>query len=94
MDAPAEGGPGKYVAPARRAGAVLSSAGMQQDQLPSIRVSNLPTDVKEEDLRDLFEQFGRIKKVYLGKDKKTGDFKVSYQIHLTNYPGWHGVPTI
>ncbi|OQV21756.1 putative Eukaryotic translation initiation factor 3 subunit G [Hypsibius exemplaris] len=67
------GGTGKYVPPSRRAG--FEATMMQSDQLPSIRVSNLPSDVKEDDLRELFETFGRIKKVYLGKDKKTGDFK-------------------
>jgi translation initiation factor 3 subunit G len=73
----AEGGTGKYVPPSRREG-FSGSTMMQTDTHPSIRVSNLPTDVKEDDLRELFETFGRIKKVYLGKDKKTGDFKVSF----------------
>lgn len=55
---------------------------MSSDQLPSVRVSNLPSDIKEDDLRELFEGFGRIKKVYLGKDKKTGEFKVfSLRLH-------------
>lgn len=74
---PSDGGAtGKYVAPSRRAGFQGTASAQQGDQLPSVRVSNLPTDVKEEDLRDLFEQFGKIKKVYLGKDKRTQEFKV------------------
>ena len=73
---------GKYVAPSRRAGFTGTSSAQQGDQLPSVRVSNLPTDVKEEDLRDLFETFGRIKKVYLGKDKKTQEFKVRLLVLL------------
>ncbi|GAV04774.1 hypothetical protein RvY_15000 [Ramazzottius varieornatus] len=73
---PSDGGAtGKYVAPSRRAGFQGTASAQQGDQLPSVRVSNLPTDVKEEDLRDLFEQFGKIKKVYLGKDKRTQEFK-------------------
>ncbi|XP_055328457.1 eukaryotic translation initiation factor 3 subunit G-like [Paramacrobiotus metropolitanus] len=75
ISAPEPGGGGKYVPPSRRMGASLPTSSMQQDSFPSIRVSNLPQDVKEEDLRELFDRFGRIKKVYLGKDKKTGDFR-------------------
>ena len=68
---------GKYVPPSMREG-FAGTTMMSSDQLPSIRVSNLPSDIKEDDLRELFDTFGRIKKVYLGKDKKTGDFKVFF----------------
>lgn len=37
----------------------------------TIRVTNISEDTKEEDLQELFANFGRISRVYLAKDKET-----------------------
>jgi len=70
--ASAGGAPGKYVPPGARSGATgaqsagstfnLDEFGMKDT---TIRVSNLTKSVNEDDLRDLFEPFGRVAKVKL-----------------------------
>lgn len=74
---PGAGGPGtggKYVPPSMRAGA---SAGTQMgarsgSDLPTLRVTNVSEDTQESDLRDLFGKFGRVARVYVGRDRETG----------------------
>lgn len=77
---------GKYVPPSMRgAGAQASSdsrypgAGGNRDDLPTLRVTNVSDDVEEEDLRLLFDKAiqgrGRIMRVYVGKDRETGQKK-------------------
>lgn len=43
-----------------------------RDDLPTLRVTNLSEDVQEGDLWDLFGRFGRISRIYVGKDQETG----------------------
>jgi translation initiation factor 3 subunit G len=43
-----------------------------RDDLPTLRVTNLSEDVQESDLWDLFGRFGRISRIYVGKDQETG----------------------
>lgn len=72
--APAIGG--KYVPPSMRAGArgageSMRGAGSRED-LPTLRVTNISEDTAESDLRDLFGTFGRVARVYVGRDRETG----------------------
>lgn len=78
------GGPGgaggKYVPPSMRAGAGRGAGEMMggrggplnRDDLPTLRVTNVSEDTDENDLRDLFSRFGRVTRVFIGKDRDTG----------------------
>ncbi|KZV76620.1 translation initiation factor 3, RNA-binding subunit [Peniophora sp. CONT] len=72
------GGPSKYVPPSMRAGArgagesMNRPGGGNRDDLPTLRVTNISEDVQEQDLRDLFGTFGRVARVYVGRDRETG----------------------
>lgn len=37
-----------------------------------MRVTNVSEDTSDNDLRDLFSNFGRVVRVYIGKDRDTG----------------------
>lgn len=47
------------------------------DDNATIRVTNLSEDTRETDLQELFRPFGAISRIYLAKDKNTGQSKVS-----------------
>ncbi|KAG8927715.1 translation initiation factor eIF3 subunit g [Tulasnella sp. 419] len=70
------GSSGKYVPPSMRAGANRAGETMgrssNRDDLPTLRVTNVSEDAYEDDLRDLFSKFGRVARVYIGKDRETG----------------------
>jgi translation initiation factor 3 subunit G len=66
------GGKGRYVPIHLREGARLGPGGGREFDEPSLRISNLPMDTTEDDLRELFSRFGRVSRVYLAKDKDTG----------------------
>ncbi|KAK4052650.1 translation initiation factor eIF3 subunit g [Microbotryomycetes sp. JL221] len=78
---------GKYVPPSQRAGAasrVGESMHMRdRDSMPTLRVTNLSEDCTDRDMWDLFGRFGRVVRIYLGKDQETGLCKgfafVSYE---------------
>lgn len=64
--------PGSYVPPAQRGrGGAATTASSSLNALQAntddntLRVSNLTKNVTEDDLRDLFEPFGRVQRVYL-----------------------------
>lgn len=61
---------GGLAALAERAGDKSSSMDNNRDQT-TIRVTNISEETTELDLQKLFEQFGRISRVYLAKDKIT-----------------------
>ena len=75
---------GKYVPPSRR-GATGESAAKDRlgDSMPdrrredtaAIRVSNLSENAQETDLQELFKPFGHIARIFLAKDKMTGQCK-------------------
>lgn len=48
------------------------------DEAATIRVTNLSEDTRESDLQELFRPFGPISRIYLAKDKVTGQSKVQY----------------
>ncbi len=50
---------------------------MISDESATIRVTNLSEDTRESDLQELFRPFGTIQRIYLAKDKVTGQSKVS-----------------
>lgn len=76
--APAAPAPGqKYVPPSMRgggrgAGESMNRPGGNRDDLPTLRVTNISEDTQESDLRDLFGTFGRVARVYVGRDRETG----------------------
>uniref|UniRef100_T1IR28 Eukaryotic translation initiation factor 3 subunit G n=1 Tax=Strigamia maritima TaxID=126957 RepID=T1IR28_STRMM len=69
---------GKYVPPSLRDGGNRRGESMQptrRDETATIRVTNLSEDTRESDLQDLFRPFGSIARIYLAKDKTTGQSK-------------------
>lgn len=73
-DAAAAAQPGsKYVPPSRRAGGGAGeSMNRSRDDLPTLRVTNVSEDATDEDLRELFSRFGKVFRVYIGRDRETG----------------------
>ncbi|KAI0229888.1 Eukaryotic translation initiation factor 3 subunit G [Lamellibrachia satsuma] len=69
---------GKYVPPNMRDGGNRrgeTMMGNRRDEAATIRVTNLPEDTIEADLQELFRPFGSISRIYLAKDKATGQSK-------------------
>ncbi|CUA77273.1 Eukaryotic translation initiation factor 3 subunit G [Rhizoctonia solani] len=66
----------KYVPPSMRAGAGRGGGESMyrnnRDDLPTLRVTNVSEDTQEDDLRELFSKFGRVARVYVGRDRETG----------------------
>ncbi|KAL2208778.1 translation initiation factor 3, RNA-binding subunit [Sarocladium strictum] len=69
---------GSYVPPAMRAGAAGAGERMggskygERDDLATLRVTNVSELAEEGELRDMFERFGRVTRVFLAKDRETG----------------------
>ena len=70
---------GKYVPPSMRSGSrstpgesMRGAPGSTRDDLPTLRVTNISEDTQENDLRELFGIFGRVARVYVGRDRDTG----------------------
>ncbi|KAK0718345.1 eukaryotic translation initiation factor 3 subunit G-domain-containing protein [Lasiosphaeria miniovina] len=71
---------GSYVPPALRgdrAGAGAAGDRMggkygERDDLATLRVTNVSEMAEESELRDMFERFGRVTRVFLAKDRDTG----------------------
>jgi translation initiation factor 3 subunit G len=76
--APAATTGGKYVPPSMRGAAGSRGAGESmrgagnRDDLPTLRVTNISEETQENDLRELFGVFGRVARVYVGRDRETG----------------------
>ena len=70
---------GKYVPPSMRAGASRGAGETMgrgtRDELPTLRVTNVSEDTTDQDLRDLFNVFGKVARVYIGRDRETGQGK-------------------
>mmetsp|Transcript_6580 Transcript_6580/g.12149 ORF Transcript_6580/g.12149 Transcript_6580/m.12149 type:complete len:301 (+) Transcript_6580:178-1080(+) len=64
------GAAGKYVPLHMRPGATTSRFDDSGEQ-NTLRVTNISEDTTEDDLRELFQPFGRIQRVYLAKDRET-----------------------
>ncbi|KOS17742.1 Eukaryotic translation initiation factor 3 subunit G [Escovopsis weberi] len=73
-------GPGKkgsYVPPALRGGGgagerMGGSKYGERDDFATLRVTNVSEMAEEGELRDMFERFGRVSRVFLAKDRETG----------------------
>ncbi|KAF5677642.1 translation initiation factor 3 subunit g [Fusarium heterosporum] len=67
---------GSYVPPALRgngtAGERMGSKFGERDDLATLRVTNVSEMAEEGELRDMFERFGRVTRVFLAKDRETG----------------------
>ncbi|KAA8650511.1 hypothetical protein EYZ11_003274 [Aspergillus tanneri] len=78
-DAPAAGavgsGSGSYVPPHLRKGAAGGGERMagkyEKDDLATLRVTNVSELAEESEVRDLFERFGRVTRVFLARDRET-----------------------
>ncbi|KAF8445444.1 eukaryotic translation initiation factor 3 subunit G-domain-containing protein [Kalaharituber pfeilii] len=75
-------GSGRYIAPHLRKGAAgagdkLAGTGSyrERDDLATLRVTNVSELAEEQDLRAMFERFGRVTRVFLAKDRDTGRSK-------------------
>ncbi|KAK6194710.1 hypothetical protein SNE40_000293 [Patella caerulea] len=70
---------GKYIPPSLREGANKgrgeTMAQGRKDEAATIRVTNLSEETRETDLQELFRPFGPISRIYLAKDKLTGQSK-------------------
>lgn len=55
-----------------RPGESMGRPGGNRDDLPTLRVTNVSEDTTDQDLRDLFGMFGRVARVYIGRDRETG----------------------
>ncbi|KAA8499703.1 Eukaryotic translation initiation factor 3 subunit G [Porphyridium purpureum] len=74
------GGKGdKYIPPWQRnreAGAAGAGSAMnERDDSTTVRVSNVPPRTTEADLQELFSPFGRIQRIFLSRDRVTGESK-------------------
>ncbi|KAK4671186.1 translation initiation factor eIF3 subunit g [Podospora pseudoanserina] len=79
--APGAGKKGSYVPPALRGAGGAAGAGAgermggkygERDDLATLRVTNVSEMAEENELRDMFERFGRVTRVFLAKDRDTG----------------------
>jgi len=75
-DAGGGGGPGgSYVPPHLRKGGAATGERMggkyERDDLATLRVTNVSEFAEESDLREIFERFGRVTRVFLAKDRET-----------------------
>ncbi|MCJ1277811.1 translation initiation factor eIF3 subunit g [Puttea exsequens] len=73
------GGGGGYVPPHLRKGGAATGERMggkyERDDLATLRVTNVSEFAEENDLREIFERFGRVTRVFLAKDRDTGRAK-------------------
>jgi len=73
-------GGGGYVPPHLRKGAgeragERMGGKYERDDLATLRVTNVSEFAEENDLREIFERFGRVTRVFLAKDRDTGRAK-------------------
>jgi len=75
-------GGSSYVPPHLRGGAASGGregermgGKYERDDLATLRVTNVSEFAEEDELRDLFERFGRVTRVFLAKDRDTGRAK-------------------
>ncbi|PSR83707.1 eukaryotic translation initiation factor 3 subunit G-domain-containing protein [Coniella lustricola] len=72
---------GSYVPPALRKGGAggegekMGGKFSDRDDFATLRVTNVSEMAEEQELRDMFERFGRVTRVFLAKDRETGRAK-------------------
>lgn len=64
-----------WVGPRQASPSELPLLACPADDNATIRVTNLSEDTRETDLQELFRPFGSISRIYLAKDKTTGQSK-------------------
>lgn len=68
---------GRYVPPSKRSGAsganVMGESMYGRDDSTTVRVSNLSTATLEADLEELCQPFGETRRIYLSRDRDTGE---------------------
>ncbi|KAJ8038429.1 Eukaryotic translation initiation factor 3 subunit G [Holothuria leucospilota] len=76
-DGPKPASTGKYIPPAAREGGKRrgEAMSMRKDEGATIRVTNLSEDTRESDLKDLFNPFGSIQRIFLAMDRVTNTSK-------------------
>ncbi|VDM26655.1 unnamed protein product, partial [Hydatigera taeniaeformis] len=64
---------GRYIPPALRAAAAATNSVPERRRMDgfSIRVTNLPENTSESDLREIFSRFGDVIRIFPAKDKRT-----------------------
>jgi len=75
---PSGGTGGKYVPPSMRDGNTKKGESMGRsgrDETCTVRVTNLSENTRENDLHELFGYYGDISRIFLAKDKNTGQSK-------------------
>lgn len=71
---PSAGSKGGYVPPSLRNRGNAEGDSMQKKRDEnSVRVTNLSEDVVEQDLLDLFGPFGHVQRIFIAKDRETGE---------------------
>lgn len=72
---PSAGSKGGYVPPSLRNRGAGGEGEMMQKRRDenSVRVTNLSEDVVEQDLLDLFGRFGHVQRIFIAKDRETGE---------------------
>lgn len=66
---------GRYVPPGQRGGGAGESMFRSRDDLPTLRVTSLSVDAQDDDLRALFEPFGRLARANVVRDRETRESK-------------------
>lgn len=68
---------GRYVPPSKRSGAsganMMGESMYGRDDSTTVRVSNLSTATLEADLEELCQPFGETRRIYLSRDRETGE---------------------
>jgi len=75
----ATSGGNKYVPPSKRGGEGGKSAGdmlsMNKREDYTVRVTNLPEEITDSDIKELFKNIGEVSRIYLARDKITAKSK-------------------
>lgn len=69
---------GKYVPPSKRGGTTGASTGessYSRDDSATVRISNVSRNTEEADLDELCKTFGPIRRIFLSRDRETGESK-------------------
>lgn len=72
------GGGNKYVPPSKRGGAGAPTVGesmYSRDDSATVRISNVSRNTEEADLEELCKNFGPIRRIFLSRDRETGESK-------------------
>ncbi|CAN8076473.1 unnamed protein product [Agarophyton chilense] len=85
---PSSGTSGKYVPPSKRGGATatVGESMYSRDDSATVRISNVSRSTEEADLEDLCKRFGPIRRIFLSRDRDTGESKGFAFVAFVNVP--------